>query len=544
MRKKILALVTTIVMIFASLALVVGCGDDPKPDGGKTEEYSAPTITLAYDSVIIGKGANYDLLDGVTVSDEYDANLRATVSNDGGFNKNVVGKYTITYSAKNSKEKETTKTRTVEVAEGVLPAMGAYLKKGGAIAVPAFSKSVKDAALTVSYKEKDAADWTKLEKTGDAYVLDLAAGEYEVKYEAKKDKFDYSETVTLNVYEIAAPGNSVAIVGQTVTLGLPAVSDNIDGSVKVYSKTGTADYAEIEMDEASESYKIADITEGAHTVKYVVTVVAADPAKGTEALTEEMTCTVTAVNAQLSSTAIERVSEAGEVTLRTPVTSQGVTVTATAELRDSTRAKLTVADGKVTVASGDIVKVTYAYTYGELNLGSDSYYIYCARTGANVVDFESGTYTMYTGGGSSNEANGLFEDVSLSGSKSLRCVWYSGASMGNWLGFKDTPHELGLSANTIDVYIYLGDHITGGGKDALANRAELWIDTDAGGMYPVDNESHWQTFTKGWAKYTYTYAKPFTNLKTAVLHLENNGALSGDAGYKVYMDDLTCYMAE
>ena len=544
MRKKILALVTTIVMIFASLALIVGCGDDPKPDGGKTEEYSAPTITLAYDSVIIGKGANYDLLDGVTVSDEYDANLRATVSNDGGFNKNVVGKYTITYSAKNSKEKETTKTRTVEVAEGVLPAMGAYLKKGGAIAVPAFSKSVKDAALTVSYKEKDAADWTKLEKTGDAYVLDLAAGEYEVKYEAKKDKFDYSETVTLNVYEIAAPGNSVAIVGQTVTLGLPDVSDNIDGSVKVYSKTGAADYAEIEMDEASESYKIADITEGAHTVKYVVTVVAADPAKGTEALTEEVTCTVTAVNAQLSSTAIERVSEAGEVTLRTPVTSQGVTVTATAELRDSTRAALTVTDGKVTVASGDIVKVTYAYTYGELNLGSDSYYIYCARTGANVVDFESGTYTMYTGGGSSNEANGLFEDVSLSGSKSLRCVWYSGASMGNWLGFKDTPHELGLSANTIDVYIYLGDHITGGGKDALANRAELWIDTDAGGMYPVDNESHWQTFTKGWAKYTYTYAKPFTNLKTAVLHLENNGALSGDAGYKVYMDDLTCYMAE
>lgn len=544
MRKKILALVTTIVMIFASLALVVGCGDNPKPDGGKTEEYSAPTITLAYDSVVIGKGANYDLLDGVTVSDEYDANIRVSVKNDGGFKKDVVGKYTITYSAKNSKEKETTKTRTVEVAEGVLPAMGAYLKKGGAIAVPAFSESVKDAALTVSYKEKTATDWTKLEKTGDAYVLDLAAGEYEVKYEAKKDKFDYSETATLKVYEVAAPGNSVTIVGQTVTLGLPTVSDNIDGTIKVYSKTGDADFAEIEMDEASESYKIADITEGAHTVKYVVTVAAADPAKGTAEITEEVTCTVTAVNAQLADKSLQTVNAAGEVTLRAPVISTGVNVTATAELRDSTRAALTVTDGKVTVASGDIVKVTYAYTYGELNLGSDSYYIYCARTGANVVDFESGTYTMYTGGGSSNETNGLFEDVSLSGSKSLRCVWYDGASMGNWLGFKDTPHELGLSANTIDVYIYLGEHLNGGGKDAFANRAELWIDTDAGGMYPVDNESHWQTFTKGWAKYTYTYAKPFTNLKTAVLHLENNGALSGDAGYKVYMDDLTCYMAE
>lgn len=544
MRKKILALVTTIVMIFASLGLVVGCGDKPKPDDGKTEEFSAPTITLAYDSVVIGKGANYDLLDGVTVSDKYDANIRVSVKNDGGFKKDVVGKYTVTYSAKNSKDKETTKTRTVEVAEGVLPAMGAFIKKGSAIAVPAFSESVKDAALTVSYKEKTAADWTKLEKTGGAYLLDLAAGEYQIKYEAKKDKFEYSETATLKVYEVAAPGNSVTIVGQTVTLGLPTVSDNIDGTIKVYSKTGNADYAEIEMDEASESYKIADITEGAHTVKYVVTVAAADPEKGTAEITEEVTCTVTAYNAQLADRTLQTVTAAGEVALRTPVTSQGVTYTVNAELRDSTRAALTVTDGKITMAAGDIVKVTYAFAAGEVNLGGDFYYIYCARTGVNVVDFENGAYTMYTGDGSSNEANGLFEDVALSGSKSLRCVWYSGASMGNWLGFKNTSHELGLSANTIDVYIYLGEHLNGGYKDALANKAELWIDTDAGGMYPVEGEGHWQTITNGWAKYTYTYAKSFTNLKTAVLHLENNGAQSGDAGYKVYMDDLTCYMAE
>lgn len=539
MRKKILALVTTIVMIFASLGLVVGCGDKPKPDGGKTEEYSAPTITLAYDSVIIGKGANYDLLDGVTVSDEYDANLRATVSNDGGFNKNVVGKYTVTYSAKNSKEKETTKTRTVEVAEGVLPAMGAYLKKGGAIAVPAFSESVKDAALTVSYKEKDATDWTKLEKTGDAYVLDLAAGEYEVKYEAKKDKFDYSETVTLNVYEIASPGNSVTIVGQTVTLGLPAVSDNIDGSVKVYSKTGAADYAEIEMDEASESYKIADITEGVHTVKYVVTVAAADPAKGTEALTEEVTATVTAYNAQLADRTLQTVTAAGEVALRTPVTSQGVTYTVNAELRDSTRAALTVTDGKITMAAGDIVKVTYAFAAGEVNLGGDYYYIYCARTGANVVDFETGDYTMYV---TDKAQNNVLEEVALSGTKSLRVTWYSNA-MGNWLGFKDATQTFENAANTIDIYIYVGEHIEGGTTTAaFVNKVELWIDTDAGGMYPIDDENHWQTLTDGWAKYTYTYAKSFNTLKTAVLHL--NGTNTTDAGYKVYMDDLTCYTAE
>lgn len=536
MRKKILALVTTIVMIFASLALVVGCGDDPKPDEPTTEEYSAPTITLAYDSVIIGKGANYDLLDGVTVSDEYDANLRATVSNDGGFNKNVAGKYTITYSAKNSKEKETTKTRTVEVAEGVLPAMGAYLKKGGAIAVPTFSESVKDAALTVSYKEKTASGWTKLEKTGDAYVLDLAAGEYEVKYEAKKDKFDYSETVTLNVYEIASPGNSVTIVGQTVTLGLPTVSDNIDGSVKVYSKTGDADYAEIAKNAEDDKYYIADITEGVHTVKYVVTVAAADPAKGTEELTEEVTATVTALNAQLADRSLQTVTAAGEVTLRTPVISDGVTVVATAELRDDTRAALTVTDGKITMAAGDIVKVNYVYTYGDINLGDDSYYIYCARTGANVVDFETGTFNPYT-----NSQDVLTEEFALSGTKSMRGIWYSD-TMGNWHGFQGTSITFESAVNTIDIYIYVGGHLDGGSTTAaFVNKAELAINTDQSWLYPT-GDSRWQILTGGWAKYTYTYAKSFTTLKAATLHL--NGSNPADAGYKVYMDDLTCYTAE
>lgn len=532
MRKKILALVTTIVMIFASLALVVGCGGDPKPDGGKTEEYSAPTITLAYDSVIIGKGANYDLLDGVTVSDEYDANLRATVSNDGGFNKNVAGKYTVTYSAKNSKEKETTKTRTVEVAEGVLPAMGAYLKKGGAIAVPAFSESVKDAALTVSYKEKAAADWTKLEKTGEAYVLDLAAGEYEVKYEAKKDKFDYSETVTLNVYEIAAPGNSVTIVGQTVTLPTPSVSENIDGSLKVYAKTGSADYAEIEMDEASESYKIADIAEGVHTVKYVVTVAAADPAKGTEALTEEVTATVTAVNAQLSSTAIERVSEAGEVTLRTPVTSQGVTVNRTVTKIDYENSEATVNDGKITVALGELYQVTYAYTYGDVDLGADGYMVYYPVTGANVLDFGNWNYTQY--GGAWVETT---EKNALNGTKAFHVMWYSGA-MGNWHGYQDCNIDLGETVSKVTFYANAFHDFT--------NHVGLWVsckDADGKGVSnayskPVgEGTVDYVLFKEGWHKYTIDLKCSFKTLDTFTFYAnEQNAVDASELG--VYIDGM------
>lgn len=537
MRKKILALVTTIVMIFASLGLIVGCGDNTKDDG-KTEEFSAPTITLAYDSVVIGKGSNYDLLDGVTVSDKYDANIRVSVKDNGGFDKDVAGKYTVTYSAKNSKDKETTKTRSVEVAEGVLPAMGAYLKKGGAIAVPSFSESVKDAALTVSYKTAAETEWTTAEKTGDAYLLDVAAGEYQIRYEAKKDKFEYSETVTVNVYEVTAPGNSVTIVGQTVTLPVPEVSENIDGSVKVYAKTGTADYAEITVNAEDGKYYIADITEGVTDVKYVVTVAAADEEKGTEAITTEVTATVTAVNAQLADKSLETVNAAGEVTLRTPVISNGVNVVATAELRDATRAALTVTDGKITVAAGDIVRVTYVYTYGDINLGDDCYYIYCARTGANVVDFESGSYTPYT-----NSQDLLTDEFALSGTKSMRVVWYSG-TMGNWHGYNGT-NELGGEMNTIDIYVFVGANVSGDYTTAaFVNKVELAINTDKGWLYPA-GDTRWQILSGGWAKYTYTYEKTFHTLKGATFHMENDGnGSTADAGYKVYMDDLTCYMAE
>ena len=520
MRKKILALVITMVMIFANVGIVGGCSDDAV--------FTAPTITLAYDNVVIGKGATYDLLDGVTVSDEYDTDIAVKVGNDGGFNKDVAGKYIITYVATNSKSKESTAKRTVEVAEGILPDMGSYIKKGSALAVPAFSGSASDAALTVSYKASGESDWTKIEKTEGAYILNIGAGDYSVKYEAKKDKFEYTETVSLKIYEITAPENSVTIVGQNVTVGNPSFSDNIDGEFKVYAKTGDADYTEIELDEASQSYKIKNIAEGVTYVKYVVTVA--------ESITEEVFCTITAVNAQLTDTSLDRVAEAGQVTLRTPVVSADVSVKVTAELRDSTRAAVTVTDNKINVALGDIVKVTYAYNYGEINLGSDSYYVYCARTGANVIDFESGSFASYTGA----NQDVLVDNFALSGNKSMKCCWTSGA-MGNWLGFQQSSFTFESAVNTIDVYLFLGAHTEGGEKDAFVNPVELAIETDQGWLYPVDSETnvHWQTITKGWVKYTFAYDKSFTTLKAATLHLNGNNA--NDAGYQVYMDDIVCY---
>ena len=320
----------------------------------------------------------------------------------------------------------------------------------------------------------------------------------------------------------------MTIVGQNVTVGNPSLSDNVDGEFKVYAKTGDADYTEIEFDEASQSYKINNIAEGVTDVKYVVTVA--------EGVTEEVFCTITAVNAQLADTSPDRVAGACWVTLRTPVVSTGVDVKVTAELRDSTRAPMTVTDNKINVALGDIVKVTYAYKYGELDLGSDSYYVYCARTGANVIDFESGSLVPYTGA----NQDALVDNFALSGSRSMKCCWTSGA-MGNWLGFKQASFTFESAVNTIDVYLYLGAHTEGGEKDAFVNPVELAIETDQGWLYPVDSETsvHWQTITKGWAKYTFAYEKSFTTLKAATLHLNGNNA--NDAGYQVYMDDIVCY---
>lgn len=532
MRKKILALVTTIVMIFASLGLIVGCGDNTKDDG-KTEEFSAPTITLAYDSVVIGKGSNYDLLDGVTVSDKYDANIRVSVKDNGGFDKNVAGKYTVTYSAKNSKDKETTKTRSVEVAEGVLPAMGAYLKKGGAIAVPSFSESVKDAALTVSYKTAAETEWTTAEKTGDAYLLDVAAGEYQIKYEAKKDKFEYSETVTVNVYEVTAPGNSVTIVGQTVTLPVPEVSENIDGSVKVYAKTGTADYAEMTANAEDGKYYIADITEGVIDVKYVVTVAAADEEKGTEAITTEVTATVTAVNAQLENTAIDRVSEAGEVTLRTPVTSTGVNVTRTVTKIDYENSEATVTDGKITVALGELYQVTYAYTYDGLDLGADGYMVYYPVTGANVLDFDNWTAPNY-----STAQHEIAASHGLNGTNSLHVRWYGGASIGNWHGYKSCNLDMGQNVSKVTFYANAFHDFT--------NHVGLWVSCKDESGKTVSNAYSkpvgegtvdYVKFTQGWHKYTLDLKCTFRTLDTFTFYVnERDPADVSEDG--VYIDGM------
>ena len=71
-------------------------GGTASPSDSQTGEYSAPIITVTPDKVEIYQGDEIELLYGVSVSDEYDSDLRATITDDDGFNKDVIGEYTIT----------------------------------------------------------------------------------------------------------------------------------------------------------------------------------------------------------------------------------------------------------------------------------------------------------------------------------------------------------------------------------------------------------------------------------------------------------------
>lgn len=62
-----------------------------------------PEIRIAVSEVIIGKGDDFDLLDGVTGKDDIDGDITDRIEIDkGGYDPGVAGKYTITYSLTDS----------------------------------------------------------------------------------------------------------------------------------------------------------------------------------------------------------------------------------------------------------------------------------------------------------------------------------------------------------------------------------------------------------------------------------------------------------
>ncbi len=118
--KKLIATLLGVSMICTALFAVAGCKEEKKPPVDDDPPivdpvYTAPVVTVTPATMEITVGDEVSLLYGVTVTDEYDSDLRAVVSNDGGFDAEVAGEYTVTYSATNSKGKTGTATRVYTV---------------------------------------------------------------------------------------------------------------------------------------------------------------------------------------------------------------------------------------------------------------------------------------------------------------------------------------------------------------------------------------------------------------------------------------------
>lgn len=123
--KKLLFTALAFALTLCTATGVAACGND-KPDNNDPKPgewtFTKPKITIAsgMETLEITQGTPEDeinLLVGITVADDYDSDLKATIADDGGFDANTVGTYTVKYKATNSKGETTEITRTVKVVK-------------------------------------------------------------------------------------------------------------------------------------------------------------------------------------------------------------------------------------------------------------------------------------------------------------------------------------------------------------------------------------------------------------------------------------------
>lgn len=518
-------------VLLGGFAVFAACGNGD--EGGETV-YSSPTITLTYDSAVIAKGADYNLLDGVSVTDEYDADIAVTVQSNGGFDKDTVGTYTIVYAATNSHDKTSTEQRTVTVADYDAPELGWAQAGNVQFGLPELTAALADAAVSVEYKVSSATEYTAVEPSEGVYSATLAAGTYTVRYTVEKDRFDVSKESALNVWSITKPEDKTVNAGESVTLDTPVLSENIqDKTVKVYYKSASAEdsaYTEVTptTEEDAVSYVIESLNEGSYTVKYEVAL--------TETENVSITYSITAIQATIGDTSTQVVSDAGDVTLRKPTVSDGIeyTVTVREALPDAQPQALTAdTDGNytLTVTKGSAYTVTYAYTLNGDALKSENYMVYCPITDSNdpaLFDFEDrGGDNVYGSTGTYYAPNGqttISQVRPLNGENGLELMYY-GDAMQDWKGFSGGNIELGTNVNAISFFAYSD-------KD-FESTLQMWLVTDTNSSLYSTNTI---TYKQGWNKYTFNFGTAFSVVKTYTFSLKT--VVQSDGGQWVYVDDI------
>lgn len=105
--------------------------------GAISNTNTAPVITAP--PVTIEAGASFDPLDGVTASDVEDGDVtsKITVIDDGGFDPNTPGDYTVSYSVTDSAGKTTTQSRVITVTATSTPPTTSAPATGAPTSTPA-----------------------------------------------------------------------------------------------------------------------------------------------------------------------------------------------------------------------------------------------------------------------------------------------------------------------------------------------------------------------------------------------------------------------
>lgn len=251
--KKLLFTALAFALTLCTATGVAACGND-KPDNNDPkpgeQTFTKPKITIAsgMETLEITQGTPEDeinLLVGITVADDYDSDLKATIADDGGFDANTVGTYTVKYKATNSKGETTEITRTVKV-------------------VKAPSALVLKAEKAIDSKWTDGA----IMKFSHDLFYTLTADE---TYEDYKNGVFYNASESSVVLSIAGGGGEAAILTKNGMViegrdGANGALMNIDHPQRVGSTAKSFVYDDVEYSVANDTYKFMTIPAGGFAV--------------------------------------------------------------------------------------------------------------------------------------------------------------------------------------------------------------------------------------------------------------------------------------
>lgn len=251
--KKLLFTALAFALTLCTATGVAACGND-KPDNNDPkpgeQTFTKPKITIAsgMETLEITQGTPEDeinLLVGITVADDYDSDLKATIADDGGFDANTVGTYTVKYKATNSKGETTEITRTVKV-------------------VKAPSALVLKAEKAIDSKWTDGA----IMKFSHDLFYTLTA---DATYEDYKNGVFYNASESSVVLSISGGGGEAAILTKNGMViegrdGANGALMNIDHPQRVGSAAKSFVYDDVEYSVANDTYKFMTIPAGGFAV--------------------------------------------------------------------------------------------------------------------------------------------------------------------------------------------------------------------------------------------------------------------------------------